>query len=200
MTVEFGSTELRLRFSFAAIVTLMLLFGDEKIVLMSLFSSLIHESGHLILMCLFGEKIYYVELGLFGMRIEKQGSLLSYGKEALIAMGGIILNFLFSVFGFAMYFASKSADFLFFAVVNGFIALINMIPVKVLDFGRCIHAVLEGALEKEKSERIMDVLSVVCTLILCVICAIYCITVKVNLSLIAVTVYLCIITFRKKWS
>lgn len=200
MTVEFGSAELRLRFSFAAIVTLMLLFCDEKIVLMSLFSSLIHESGHLILMCLFGEKIHYVELSLFGMRIEKQSSLLSYGKEALIAMGGIILNFLFSLFGFVMYLASKSTDFLFFAVVNGFIALINMIPVKVLDFGRCIHAVLSGRYEEEKSERIMDVLSIACTLILCVICVIYCIMVKVNLSLIAVTVYLCIITFKKKWS
>lgn len=200
MTVEFGSAELRLRFSFAAIVTLMLLFCDEKIVLMSLLSSLIHESGHLILMCLFGQKIHYVELSLFGMRIEKQTALLSYKNEAVIAMGGIMLNFLFLVFGIVIYFLSESQDFLFFSVINGFIAIINMIPVKVLDFGRCINAVLCQKYEEEKSEIIMDILSRVCTLILCVICVIYCIMVKVNLSLVAVTVYLCIITFKKKWS
>lgn len=200
MTVEIGETELRIRFSFAAVVTVMLLFCDEKIVLMSLFSSIIHESGHLILMCLFGDRIHYVELSLFGMRIEKQSTLLSYKKEAFVAMGGILLNFLFAFFGFVMYLVSESEDFLFFAVVNGFIALINMIPVKILDFGRCIHCFVLQKHDEEKSEKVMNQLSVVSTVILSLICVFYCIFIKLNISLIAVTVYLNIITFKKKWS
>lgn len=200
MTVEFGETELRLRFSFVAVITVMLLFCDEKIVLMSLFSSIIHESGHLFLMCLFGDRIHYVELSLFGMRIEKHSPLLSYKKEALIAMGGILLNFLFALFGFVMYLVSKSEDFLFFIAVNGFIALINMIPVKILDFGRCIHCFLSQKYDEEKGEKIMDFLSMLCALILSLLCVIYCIFIKLNISFIAVSLYLNIITFKKKWS
>lgn len=167
---------------------------------MSLFSSLIHESGHLILMCLFGDRIHYVELSLFGMRIEKQSTLLSYKKEALIAMGGIILNFLSAFLGFVMYLIFTREDFLFFSAVNGFIALVNMIPVKILDFGRFIQCFLSQRYDEEKSERVLDILSALCTVLLSLACVLYCVFIRLNISFIAVTVYLNVITFKKKWS
>ncbi len=167
---------------------------------MSLFSSLIHESGHLILMIFYGDRINYIELGLFGMRIEKEGTVLSYKKEALIAMGGIILNLICVVISVTGFLLSGKESFIIFAVVNGFIALINMLPVGFLDFGRCLICLLNERYGEEKSGRTTEILSSVFTLIFSLACIIYCIFIRLNFSFVAVALYLNIITFKKKWS
>lgn len=200
MIVDLPLFQLRIRFPFAAIITLMLVFSDEKIVLMSLFSSLIHESGHLLLMLFFGDRINYIELGVFGMRIEKEGTLLSYKKEALTAMGGIILNVISLLLSLSVFFITKKDGFLLFAAVNGFVALINMLPVRILDFGRCLKCLLNEKYSEEKSDRIMMLLSAAFTVVFSTVCIIYCIFVSLNFSFIAVSLYLNIITFKKKWS
>ncbi len=178
----------------------MLVFSDEKIVLMSLFASLIHESGHLLLMLFFGDRINYIELGIFGMRIEKEGTVLSYKKEALIAMGGILLNFICVLLSLTGFFLTEKEAFAAFAVVNGFVALINMLPVRILDFGRCLKCLLNEKYSEEKSDRIMMLLSAAFTVVFSTVCIIYCIFVSLNFSFIAVSLYLNIITFKKKWS
>lgn len=200
MIVDLPAFQLRIRFSFAAVITVMLLFSEEKIVLMSLFSSLIHESGHLLLMLYYGDRINYVELGIFGMRIEKEGTVLSYKKEALIAMGGIILNLICVIISVVGFLLTEKEDFVIFALVNGFIALINMLPVKILDFGRCLISLLNEKYGEEKSVRITQMLSAAFTLIFSLACIAYCIFIRLNFSFIAVTLYLNIITFKKKWS
>ena len=200
MNVDFPLFQLRIRFSFAAVITVMLLFSEEKIVLMSLLSSLIHESGHLLIMIYYGDRINYVELGLFGMRIEKEGTVLSYKKEALIAMGGIILNLLFAFISVAGFLLFKKEGFILLALVNGFVALINMLPVKFLEFGRCIVSLLNEKYPEEKVSRITQLISAVFTLVFSIMCIFYCIFIRLNFSFIAVTVYLNIITFKKKWS
>lgn len=200
MIVDLPFFQLRIRFPFAAIITLMLVFSDEKIVLMSLFASLIHESGHLLLMLFFGDRINYIELGIFGMRIEKEGTVLSYKKEALIAMGGILLNFICVLLSLTGFFLTEKEAFAAFAVVNGFVALINMLPVRILDFGRCLKCLLNEKYSEEKSDRIMMLLSAAFTVVFSTVCIIYCIFVSLNFSFIAVSLYLNIITFKKKWS
>lgn len=200
MTFESGKTQLCVRFSFAAVITLMLIFCDEGIVLMSFLSSVLHECGHLFLMRLFGERISRVELGLFGMRIEKQGDNLCYKKEALAAMGGIIVNFiLLCIFSFIGFFY-KSTYCSAFAFVNLLIIAVNMLPVRVLDFGRCIYCLLCERLDSQSGERIIDLISFIFAVSLNVFCIIYCFCFKLNISLIAVSLYLDIITFKKKWS
>ncbi len=167
---------------------------------MSLFSSLIHESGHLLLMLFYGDRINYIELGLFGMRIEKEGAVLSYKKEGLIAMGGIILNLICAVISVAGFLFFGKESFMIFAVVNGFIAFINMLPVKTLDFGRCLICLLNERYGEEKESGITEILSAVFTVIFSLACIIYCIFIRLNFSFIAVALYLNIITFKKKWS
>ena len=200
MTVEIGRTKLHLRFSFVLLITLMLLLCEERVVLMSLFASCIHETGHLILMLISGDKINYIELGLFGMRIERQGTMLCYKKEALCAMGGIAVNVLAAVVSSVLYISTDNAGYILFSIVNGFVAAVNMIPVRILDFGRFIHLLLCEKKGIMKADEIIDRVSFVFALILNGFCVIYCIVIGPNISFIAVTVYLDIITFRKKWS
>lgn len=200
MTVEIGRARLHLRFTFVLLVTLMLILCEEKVVLMSFCASCLHETGHLIMMLISGDKINYVELGVFGMRIERQGSLICYKKEALCAMGGIAVNILAAIFSALLYINSEKGSFILFSLVNIFVAAVNMLPVRILDFGRFIHLILCEKRGVEKADEIIGRVSFVFALILNAICVIYCIVICPNISFIAVTVYLDIITFKKKWS
>lgn len=50
MIFELSKTKIRLSFSFAAVVTVMLISCDGSVALVSLFCSLLHELGHIALL------------------------------------------------------------------------------------------------------------------------------------------------------
>ena len=98
MTLIVNETRYKIDFTFALTVTLMLLLCSEETVIISLLSSGLHEMGHLILMFIFRQRVVSVTFGAFGVRIDRQLSQnLSYKKEAIIAFGGIMINFLIAI-------------------------------------------------------------------------------------------------------
>lgn len=197
MQFEFGKTALKLTFPFAAVVTLMLLLCDEEIVLISLFSSFFHEGGHLLLMIVFSEKPRRIVLGAFGIRIERCFERVTdYRKEAAICLGGVFGNIILSGFSLIVYYFTESSFSLKLLAVNIFIACFNLIPIRQLDAGRCIEAILEAKLSAEGISDIFKIVSVVFSFILLILCVCYNVFFGLNVSLIAVTLYLiCISKF-----
>lgn len=201
MTIETGRTSYKLSFSFIAFTVLMMLLLDEKIVFLSLCSSIVHECGHLFFIFAVGDKPKTVELTLFGMRIDrKESANLSYKKEALIASGGIIFNLIFALCCYIIYCVVGKEIFIMLTVVNIVIMLINSIPVHVLDFGRVLRYILLLHFDSEKCEKILIWLSYIFVGIVSAITVLYCIFINMNFSLIAVTLYIISITVIKKWS
>ena len=201
MLVEIKGTEIKLTFSFVFVLSLMLIFCDENIVLMCMAASLLHEGGHLFFVKLFGERILSICFGAFGVRIERSGSVsLPYKQEAFVALGGIIVNFLLAFLSIMYYYLMKSYTALMFFLINILIALFNCIPLYVLDMGRALRYFLLISFNEEKSEKILSVISLVFVNVLAVVCCLYSAFFSVNVSLIAVTVYLYVITLFKKWS
>ncbi len=179
----------------------MLLVCDEKIVLLCLTASLLHECGHLFFMLLYGEKILSIDFGAFGVRIERAcSSALSYKKEAVVALGGIIINFLLAFLSIIYYYLMRSRTALIFALINLLTALFNCIPVYVLDMGRALKCALMLISDEAESERVLDIISMIFLCLLTVYTAVHSAFVNVNVSLIAVTAYLFAITLFKKWS
>ena len=187
MTLIVNETRYNIDFTFALTVTLMLLLCSEETVIISLFSSMLHELGHLVLMFLFRQKVISVTFGCFGVRIERQ-------------LGGIMVNFIIAGVS-AVYFCIDASDFaLKLAAVNIFIALFNMIPVDTLDIGRVLRYTLLCYEDEEKCQRTVTAVSFISVNLLAAGCIIYCLFLGFNISLIAVTVYLYVITLFKKWS
>ena len=85
-------------------------------------------------------------------------------------------------------------------VVNAVIAAINSFPVSVLDFGRALRFVLLIYTDKETSDRYADVVSLCFVCIFTVFTLLYTAFGSINISLIAINLYLILITFKKKWS
>ncbi len=196
MQINFGKTRISVTFPFAAVVTLMLLLCDEEIVSISLFSSLVHEGGHLIFMYLFGEKPICVCFGAFGIRIERGcNSRLESKKESLIALGGIAGNCLLFVCGFVFYMIYNSMWAAKLTAVNFFIAAFNMLPVRTLDFGRCLECLFSG---NQKGDRVLSALSVITAFFVALGCLVYNVFVSLNVSLIAVSMYIILITTLKE--
>ncbi len=201
MTFEIKGTEIRLNFSFVFVITLMLIFCQQRVIMSCLLSSVLHEGGHLIFMLTFGEKILSVIFGAFGVRIERVSKAnLSYKKEALIALGGIIINFLLAFLGGMYYYFTKSENALMFSFINIFVAAFNCVPVSVLDMGRALRSMLMTKYDEAKADKAVSVISLVSVNIIMLFSLGYCLFVGVNFSLIFVSLYLYVITLFKKWS
>lgn len=201
MIAEKGNTVFKLNFSFVLVLTLMLILCCEEIVIISFISSLLHEIGHLFFMYLFSLEPSKVELGAFGIRIERRDKrVLSYKKESLIALGGIFINFVVALFALFYYYIYKSDLAIKTVFVNLLIAAVNSVPVSILDMGRVIECLLLNYCESEKAFKALEIISLVFVNVMALLCIAYTLIWGVNISLIAVTVYIYIVAVIKKWS
>ncbi len=191
MLLELKNTKVEFGFSFVLITTLMLLFFEEEIVLFSVLSSLCHECGHFFMMRLFGEKIERVVFGAFGIRIEKIAfSGISYKKEIGVALGGIAVNLILFTVSSVVYSIFHLQSALIFAIINLAIALMNSLPLKSLDMGKALKYLLMMKFSEEKTNKITERLSLIFFLVFSVFTVFYCAFIKLNFSLIAVSIYL----------
>jgi hypothetical protein len=199
MTVETEKLRIRLNFSFAATVTLMLCFCEERVVLIALLASFLHESGHILLLILFGCTPVSVTLSAFGMCIDRPPhSGLSLKKEIAVAMGGILFNLSAAIIFLLMSLVYPTELFSFAFAVNLTVALINSVPNISLDLGRAAYYFLLTFKEEEKAERIMNALSSAFALLTALFFILYTVFEKLNISLAVVTLYIVILTFKRE--
>ena len=179
----------------------MLLLCKEETVIISLLSSMLHETGHLAVMFLSGQKVNSVTFGAFGVRIDRQiTTAITYKKEALIALGGVAVNFVIAIFGAIHYYLSGNLFSLKLTAVNIIIAVFNMIPIDTLDMGRVLRYTLLCSIDENRCDRILSIISAVFVNLLAIGCLGVNLFIGFNPSLIIVTVYLYVITLFKKWS
>lgn len=199
MTVETEKLRIRLNFSFAATVTLMLCFCEEKVVLTALLASFLHESGHILLLILFGCTPVSVTLSAFGMCIDRPPhSGLSLKKEIAVALGGILFN-LSAAFAFSVLRYIHPTELFDFALaVNLTVALINSVPNINLDLGRAIYCFMLIFTTEERAEGLMSILSALFALLTVIFFILYTAMEKLNISLAVVTLYIVILTFKRE--
>ena len=191
MKLNFKGIKVEFGFSFVLITTLMLLFFEERIVLLSVLSSVLHECGHLLMMKLCSEKIERVVFGAFGVRIEKYAfSGISYLKETAIALGGILINLILLLLALSVYYIKESGTALIFGLINLLIALMNSIPIGSLDMGKAVKFLLLLRTDEEKAEKISEIISILFLIVFSMFTVFYCVLIKFNFSLIAVCIYL----------
>lgn len=197
MTFEIKGVKIELSFSFFTVSALMLLLSNGKIALMCFFSSVLHELGHLSLMILFSQKISSVTFGAFGVRIDRAGTgLQSYKKQALIALGGVFVNFALCAFSVAAYLVSKKEEVAMLFFINLFLALLNLMPADGLDAWNALDCLLALKYKEEKAKRVLFVLSTVTVVLFSLFCGVYFLMFGLNVSLAAVCVYLIFLKFK----
>ena len=131
---------LQFDFSFFAVISLMLLFHNDKYVIMCLFACIWHETGHLLAMIL--NKIEINKICMYGGGIkilpDKMFDFISVRVQVFVYIAGSMINFITY-----MLFQNVNSDNLSdFAYINAVIGAFNMLPLQFLDGGKLLLTVV----------------------------------------------------------
>lgn len=166
MYVVFPRLHLRVNlFALPAFALMFWLEGGLPAALL-LSAALLHELGHLAALRLYGIPVRRVDLEPMGARIVYDDALCPLGASAWIAAAGALVN-LFVCIAVSLFLAlagdgAHQLPLLFFALANGFLALLNLLPWETLDGGKLLLDLLLLRLPPERSgdaERICHIVS-----------------------------------------
>lgn len=161
MRFKIKNTDVKISFSFFAVVLLATVSDAFAVPLMSFIASLIHELTHVFFIIIFKAKITSFSLSVFGGNIKRRafceiGNL----KEAVISYSAPLVNIMIGVC-----FMLLSEKTFTFGVVNMFLGLFNLMPFYSFDGGRGLYYLLTPALTEKTAETVINVLSVAVTVV-----------------------------------
>lgn len=177
-------------FPAVALLALSVVCDRKGTVTLCVFSSLLHEMGHIIVMRLKGAHLKSVSFNLGEVAINADTSELSYGDEALVAIGGVTVNLLMAALGFGLWKITSYGLWFNFFVINGFIFCFNMLPIRLLDGGEVLVILLRRRVSEKTVLRIINLLSFVFLVPLGTIGLISVFNSRYNFSLLFATLYL----------
>jgi Zn-dependent protease len=139
--IEFSFNKIKLRadFSFFAVIAVLFMLDDEINIISAFLVCLIHETGHLIPMTLFGEKINMIRLYGAGIRIiPEKNPLKPFYRDMIILMGGSIMNFIVAI---AIIAVGRKINV--FSLMNIIIGIFNLLPYRNFDGGEILISLIE---------------------------------------------------------
>lgn len=152
---------------------------------------IIHEAGHIVFARIVGAKIKKFKIGSFHLSLSYDCSNLSYKKEILVQLGGIIFNLLSAV-ALSLFpaFAGESVDF--FIICSISLALMNLYPASVLDGGGILKSILLFTMDEDKALKIFKGISLVSVILMWLVAVYLQIIFCANLSLFIISIVLLI--------
>lgn len=196
MIFNFFGVKVEITFWFVALITFIISLNTPSNVLITVASSLLHETGHLLVMTSVGNKPQSVRFEITGMNIIRQPDFkISTKNEILIALGGPFINlicFLLSVIILCIY---NNENILTFGCINLILMIFNLLPIKKLDGGMALYYILLQKYDNLTCTKILKITSVF-FITLIYIWGIYAfISSKYNISLIIIAIFLTLSMF-----
>ena len=153
MSFRLGKTTVFIGYEAVAAMTAVLLLDRENRVIFCFLAALLHESGHVLVMFLYGVKIRGVKLRLFDVLIEADEAP-TLRADVLITLGGPAANFLCA--------AILCPFSLKIGLPHAALGVFNLLPVMSLDGGHLLGVLLS----KRLSPRVCDIILRVSTFII----------------------------------
>jgi len=153
-----------------ALIALTYLFAVSSVpaALAVVSSAVLHEAGHLTAARICSRKVERAELSVTGAGIYLEEKLSSYASDAFISISGCAVN---AVSAIASYFLTGAClsgrslreceGLIFFFLASSLFAAVNLIPVRGLDGGDALFAVLALKLDLARAEKISRSVSAV---------------------------------------
>lgn len=182
-----GNGKLKISISpfYFSILTAMSILDTTNILLLSLLSSLAHESAHVIMGWLLGSINICFEFKIPAMTIKRGSALqLGYMQEALISSAGPLINLIIAVL-LNIVFGLSAAS-----VINYALFLINSLPVRTLDGGNVLFCLLSLKLNPITAEKTVKAISYAVVIPILLSGIIVLLVTGKNFSLLAIGVFL----------
>lgn len=150
----------------------------------------LHESGHLAAMSIFGYKPESINISLFEIKISDSKRLQkSFTENILIIFSGPFANFICFILFYLLY-LSVNEYFFSFAAANLSVGLFNLLPVISLDGGQLLYIILSRFVSDSAAEKTVGVITFVSIFPFAALGFLLLLESKYNFSLLFVCVYL----------
>lgn len=195
MTFTVKNCRITVSFLFLAALALFLLEDRSGGAIPAFLAALLHESGHLAVLRLFGARLSEVRFTPFGIDMVKSGGTdRSYGKDALISLAGPAANLAVLLVCLLFHREIKSP----FVLANGVFAGFNLLPIEPLDGGQALHSLLCLRMTEAGAGRAVSVVSFLVLTPLAIFGFLALFQSPWNFSLLLVCVYLMFLLVLKR--
>lgn len=197
MVFNIKGIKVEITFPFVAFVSFVILLDAPSNVLITVLSSMLHETGHLFTMISLGNNPEKVRFELTGINIiRNQEIAISTKNEILISLGGPLINAIMTaVCCIALPFYNNE-KVLTFACINLILMTFNLLPIKKLDGGRILYFLLSIKLDFMLCSKVLKITSL-CFISIIFVWGIYIfVASSYNFSLIIIAVFLFISYFN----
>ena len=148
-------TDLRFSLLFPAMLLFLTILDIDGIATRCLFASVLHETGHLAMLAMFGEVPSRLVINAFGVRIEKrEGTRLSHAQDMAVSLAGPVINLLCGGVLLACFGAVDMA--VIHLAIGGF----NLLPIEPLDGGQALMSLLRYKLSDQAVDQVMLAVSI----------------------------------------
>lgn len=197
MELSVGKTRLEVGFSFAAVMTVMLMLDSSGGCAVGLAACILHECGHLVCMLIFRERPRRIRLSFYGMCIETSGAAMSAAQEIVTALGGPLINLAAAL----MLRCASQADgdaLKRAALINLAVGLFNLLPCLPLDAGRALFVIFSEGFGELRARKIMNRATLCLLVPLTVVGVIVFLRCNRNFTLLAVSLYITVLLINSK--
>lgn len=190
MKLRILKTEITISYLIICVASICIIAGIFDSFLYCLFAIIIHESGHIILMCIFGYAPEKIKISLFEISIsDRKRQERSFIQNFLIIFFGPFSNFICFILFYLLYLIGNDF-FLYPAAANLSVGLFNILPVMSLDGGQLLYLVLCRFFSESISQRVVNVITFIIIFPLAFFGFILLFNSKYNFSLLIVCIYL----------
>ncbi len=198
MQFRIKNTEIKISFSFFALILFNLVQNLNINLIFVLIFALIHELVHIIFISLLSLAPKKISFTLFGAEILRNAKT-RYNKEIIINLSAPIFNlFLALIFKIASNIYKTNAILADFANINFVLGIFNLIPFYNFDGGNALNNLLLKFFNTTLIDKIMTFVSVVVTIIFAFFSILIFIKFRQNFSLFFITIYMLLSIIFKK--
>lgn len=190
MKLKIHNTHLQISYTLICLCAICLVTNTFSGFIICLMSVLVHETGHIIPMTIFGNFPSTIKISLFEIAISDECRIQRKPfQNFIIIFFGPFANFICFIIFYLLYLFCNDI-FLSFSMVNLFLGLFNMLPVISLDGGQLLYLLLCRWFENYKAQKIVNILTFIFIFPLALFGFILLFQTKYNFSLLAVCLYL----------
>ena len=175
-------TKIELKFSFLAVLSVILCTDTEGTALQCLLACALHEAGHIIAMLFLDDPPEKIVFAGGGIKLKGKND-----KKPVVIIGGCFVNFV--LFGI-LYFLSSNYSFRLFGTINLLTGVFNLIPVCPLDGYHLLEIVLIKLISPEKVGKVLKITEITACVLSAPFILIFFFRGSVNFSLVIFLFYL----------
>lgn len=198
MKLRIADIDFEITFLFTALIAFIISLNSPFNVLVTIFSSLLHEMGHILAMSVSGNKPLSVRFEITGMNIKHQPSVkISTQNEILIALGGPASNAVLLLISCVFLCFFENEKLFTVACVNLILMTFNLLPIKRLDGGMALYFLLSRKLDAHICSKILKITSIIFIIVLFIWGVYVFISTNYNISVIIIAIFLTLSLFDK---